>query len=47
MLHLRTDCPTMLLNGLGESVQSAPEEEQNSVRFLVPFSHYGPENVQK
>ena len=46
MLHLRTDCRTMLLNGLGESVQSAPEE-QNSVRFLVPFSRYGPENVEK
>ena len=46
MLHLRTDCRTMLLNELGESVQSAPEE-QNSVRFLVLFSRYGPENVEK
>ena len=46
MLHLRTDCLTMILNGLGEGVQSAPEQ-QNSVRFLVPFSRYGPENVEK
>ena len=46
MLHLRTDCLTVLLNELGESFQPAPEE-QNSVRFLVPFSRYGPENVEK
>ena len=46
MLYLRTDCRTVLLNELGESVQSAPEEH-NSVRFLVPFNRYGPENVEK
>ena len=46
MLHLRTDCRTMILNGHGESVRSAPDE-QNPVSFLVPFSRYGPENVEK